>query len=126
MAGTAIFRGLVRTAAILCLMLALLSVGAGYTEYLRHASPAAFRYLATEVLPLVAIAAMSVATLDARPASARWLGLLATEVSIGLLAYAMPSLRNGAPPFALMLAGVAVLLAIGTLGMALSRLTAEG
>jgi hypothetical protein len=120
-AVTAIFRGLVRTGAILCLMLAALSLSVGYTEYLGHASPAAFRYLATEILPLIATAVMSAATLDARPDSARWLGLLVTEVSIGLLAYALPSVRTGAPPFALMLAGVAALLVIGTVGMALSR-----
>jgi len=117
----AFFRGVVRIAAVLCLLLAVLAVGANESEYLRHASPAAFRYLAKEVLPLIAIAVMSAATLDARPGDVRWLGLLVTEVAVGLLAYALPSVRTGAPPFAFMLAGVAALLVIGTVGMALSR-----
>jgi hypothetical protein len=117
----AFFRGVVRAAAVLCLLLALLSVGANESEYLRHASPAAFRYLAREVLPLIAIAGMSAATSDARPGDARWLVLLVSEVSVGLLAYALPSVRTGASPFTLMLAGVAALLVIGTLGMALTR-----
>jgi hypothetical protein len=117
----AFFRGVVRIAAVLCLLLAALSLAVGESEYLRHASPAAFRYLVSDVLPLIAIAAMTAATLDARPGDARWLGLLVTEVSLGLLAYVLPSVRTGAPPFALMLAGVAALLVVGTVGMALSR-----
>jgi hypothetical protein len=118
--ATAVFRGAVRTGAVFCLLLAALSLIVGVDEYPGH-TPAALRYLAMDVLPLLAVGVTSVAMLDAKPGEARWLVLLVTEVSIGLLALALPSARTGAPPYAFMLAGAAALLVIGTVGMAFSR-----
>jgi len=112
------FRALSRAGAVLCLLLAAVSLGAGVTEYPGY-TRAALRYMAEEVLPLVVVGLVNVAALDAVLGRARWVGLLAIAVDVALLIHALPAVRTG--PFAFMLAGAAASLVIGTVGVALSR-----
>jgi len=111
---------LVRVGAAAMLLLAALSLAANAGEY-RNAGPA-LRHMVADVLPPLAAALLALSAVDGSGLAgsvARW---AAPAVSLLLLVRSLvPVLRGGAPPHAVMLAGVSVLLASSTLAWAVWR-----
>ena len=105
-------RVLLRIGIVLCLLLAAVALAIGVGEYPGYTRPA-FRWLATEVFPLVGVGWINLVALDGPPRRARRVGLLAIVVDLALLIHAGRAVQVGAPPFAFMLAGTAGLLVIG-------------
>jgi hypothetical protein len=107
----AVARLLLRAGVVLCLALAALALAVGEAEYPGYTRPA-FRVMLAEVLPLVGVAALGLAALDAGGRVGRWARVLAPVASVALLAVALPDARPGSPPFAFLRAGIAALLAV--------------
>lgn len=117
------FLALARAGTVLCLLLAALSLSVGESEY-PCCTRAAIRNMTSDVLPFVLVGWVNLAALDAVPGRARLMALEALAVDIALLVHALPAVTTGGPPFAFMLAGVAGILILGTLGMAIVPVTA--
>ncbi len=114
------FRALARAGAVFCLLLAALELSVLVDEYPGYTRPA-FRWLAIEVLPLLLVGVINIAALDAPAGGSRWAGFLAVAVDLALLLHSLQAVTAGAAPLTFMLAGVAALLVMGTVGMVLSR-----
>jgi hypothetical protein len=109
-------RFLLRLAAVLCLLLAALLLGADAGEYPGH-SRAGVRALVRGPVPLLLVAALNLRALDA---AARWRGWRWTAFGgdLVLLGTTLRLLgRGGAPPSAWLLAAVALLLTAGAAGL---------
>jgi hypothetical protein len=118
LSAATVFRAIARTGTVLCLLLAALELAVGVSEYPGY-TWAALRYMTSEVLSLLVVGLVTLAALDAAPDRARGVGLLALAAGIDLLAHALPAVTTGAAPYAFLLAGVAAMLVLGTLGMAI-------
>jgi hypothetical protein len=108
-------RWLLRTASVLCLLLAALLLVVDAREYPGFTS-AGLRALARGALPLLAV---GVLTLRALGGGRGW-RVAAVVASLILLGAALRGVRGGAPPFFWLLLGVAILLVAGSVGVLLT------
>ena len=118
-----ILRVAIRTIAVVLLLVAAVVHGAGANEYPGITRPS-LRFLATAVLPLLAVAVLNVIAFGSNRRSPVWRAL-ALASSASLLAASLPHVERGAPPVFIALPILsALLLALGaTLEILMRRRT---
>ena len=99
----------VRVAAVLLLLIAAILLAVKTGEY-PGMTPPALRFMATEVLPLIAVAALNLAALDVDVPAAGWRRVIAIASSAVLLAASLPEFQRGAPPVSIALPIIAAVL----------------
>ena len=107
----------VRVIAVLLLMVAAVVHAVGANEYPGVTRPA-LRFITTEVLPLLAVAALNLVAYGTPGRAALWRGLAVASSAV-LLASLVPHVQPGAPPvflarpvLAVLLLGIAVTIEI--------------
>jgi hypothetical protein len=106
------FAPLLRAAAVLCLLLAALLLGADASEY-PGLSRAGLRALVQGAVPLLGIGLLNLRAVGAGPPARR----LALGADLLLLAWAAAHVGPGYPPFAWMRLAVAMLLVLAAGGL---------
>jgi hypothetical protein len=120
------FRFLTRVGVVLLLLLAAVFHASNMGEYPGLTRPSLW-YAVSEVVPLVAIAVVNLAAASNVAALRRGPSqMLAPAASIELLVYGLVAVGRGAAPAFFAMAGIGALLAIGSVGLVVSRHRVRG
>jgi hypothetical protein len=113
-------RIVVRVGAVLLLLIAAILVAVKTSEYPGITRPA-LRFMATEVLPLIAVAALNLAALDVDVPVSAWRRVGAIASSAVLLAASLPEFQRGAPPVSLALPIISAVLLAASAAIEMAR-----